>query len=45
MDGILLDAMAASDQFYDTTDIPADVVDPGGGKSVLDVPSDELFLP
>jgi hypothetical protein len=45
MDGILLDAMAASDQFYDTTDIPADVVDPGGGKSVLDVPSNELFLP
>jgi hypothetical protein len=45
MDGILFDAMAASDQFYDATDIAADVVDPGGGKSVLHVPSNELFLP
>src|SRR5262245_28624558 len=45
MDGILLDPMAAGDQFDDTTDIAADVVDPGGGKSVLDIPSNELFLP
>ena len=45
MDGILFDAMAASDQFYDATDIAADVVDPRGGKSVLHVPSNELFLP
>ena len=45
MDGILLDPMAAGDQFDDTTDIAADVVDPGRGKSVLDVPSNELFLP
>ena len=29
MDGIFLDAMAASDQFYDATDIAADIVDPG----------------
>jgi hypothetical protein len=45
MDGILLDPMAAGNQFDDTTDIAADVVDPGRGKSVLDVPSNELFLP
>ena len=45
MDGILLDAMTASDQLYDTTDIAADVIDPGSGKSVLHVPSNELFLP
>jgi hypothetical protein len=45
MDGIFLYAMATSDQFYDATDIAADVVDPGCGKSVLDVPPDELFLP
>ena len=45
MDGILFDAMAASDQFYDATVIAADVVDPSGGKSVLHVPSNELFLP
>ena len=45
MDGIFLYAMATSDQFYDATDITADVIDPGRGKSVLDVPADELFLP
>src|SRR5262245_19514739 len=45
MDGILLDTMAAGDQFYDTADITTDVVDPGGGKSVLDIPANELFLP
>ena len=45
MDGIFLYAMATSDQFYDATDIAADVVDPGCGESILDVPADELFLP
>ena len=45
MDGILLDAMTAGDQFYDTADIAADIVDPGRRKSVLDVSSDELFFP
>jgi len=45
MNGILLDAMTAGDQFYDTADIAADIVDPGRGKAVLDVSSNELFLP
>ena len=44
MDGILLDAMTAGNQFYDTADIAADIVDPGRRKSVLDVPSNELFF-
>ena len=45
MDGIFLDAMAASDQFYDATNIAAHVIDPGGGKSILHIPSNELFFP
>ena len=44
MDGIFLYAMAASDQFHNATDIAADIIDGGGGKTVLDVPADELFF-
>lgn len=44
MDGIFLYAMPASDQFYDTTNVAADIVDPDCGKSILHVPSDELFF-
>jgi hypothetical protein len=45
MDGIFLYAMAAGDQFYDAANIAADVIDPGRGESVLDIPADKLFLP
>jgi hypothetical protein len=44
VDGIFLYAMAASDQFYDTTNIAANIVDPDRGESILHVPSDELFF-
>jgi hypothetical protein len=36
--------MAASDQFYDATDVAADVVDSSRRKSVLEISSDELVL-
>jgi hypothetical protein len=45
MDGIFLYAMATGDQFYDAANITADVIDPGRGESVLDIPADKLFLP
>jgi hypothetical protein len=45
MDGIFLYAMAAGDQFYDAANIAADVIDPGRGESVLDIPADKFFLP
>jgi hypothetical protein len=45
MDVIFRYVMAAIDQFYDATDIAADIVDTGRGKSILHIPSDELFFP
>jgi hypothetical protein len=45
MDGIFLYPMATGDQFYDAANITADVIDPGRGESVLDIPADKLFLP
>jgi len=44
MDGIFPYTAAARDQFYDATDVAADIVDLGHGESVLYIPSDKPFL-